>query len=167
VNIKAILAPYVPTPLPVVKAMLDLASVSAGDILHDLGCGDGRICIAAARDYGARAVGIDIEPYWVEESRANALSAGVERLTTFELADACDWDVTEATVITMYLVHWSTQHMAREVLIRARPGTRIVSHSFAIQGCAPVCEQNIIDSQGKTQSIYLWVIGNNGTLIPK
>ena len=100
-KVSAILAPYVATPPQVVSAMLDLAGVSAGDVVHDLGCGDGRICIAAARDYGARAVGVDVEPYWVERARAKALGAGVARLTTFHVADACDWDVAEATVITL------------------------------------------------------------------
>ena len=145
--------------------MLDLAGVSAGDVVHDLGCGDGRICIAAARDYGARAVGVDVEPYWVEQARAKALRAGVAGLTTFHVADACDWDVAEATVITLYLVHWSTKLVAREVVTRARPGTRVVSHSFAIEECGPASEQKIADAEGTTHRIYLWVVGNNGTLV--
>ena len=147
--------------------MLNLAGVCARDIVLDIGCGDGRICIAAARDYGARAVGVDIEPYWVEQSRANAATEGVEKLTTFHVADACDWDVVEATVITMYLVQWSTQLVAHELLPRARRGTRVVSHSFPIEGIEPASAQMIPDSEGDARKIYLWLVGENGALVGK
>ena len=103
-----ILAPYVPTPLDVVERMLELAQVTSRDTIYDLGCGDGRIVITAARKYGARGVGVDIEQHWATESQTNAQQAGVEDLVTFSAADALTVDLTPATVVTLYLVEWST-----------------------------------------------------------
>jgi SAM-dependent methyltransferase len=166
-KIHAILATYLPTPPEVVSAMLDMAEVSERDVVLDIGCGDGRICIAAARDYGAHAVGVDLEPYWVEQSQANAAAAGVAELTSFHAADACSWDVSDATVIALYLVHWSTQFVARELLPRARPGTRVVSHNFPIDGIQPVKEQTVIDSDGGSHNVFLWVIGADSNPVKK
>lgn len=139
--------------------MLQMAGVGVDDVVYDLGCGDGRLCIAAAR-LGARAVGIDIEPYWAEQSQANAAAAGVEELTTFEVGDACDIDISDATVVTLYLVHFSMQVIAREVLTKARPGTRIVSHSFPIEGWEPADFEEITDSEGTCHKVYLWKVNS-------
>ena len=98
------LAPYVPTPHDVVDRMLALAEVTRNDVVYDLGCGDGRIPIAAAAKYGARGVGIDIDPRRIEESRANAKAAGVEQLVEFRLEDVMTADVSRATVVTLYLL---------------------------------------------------------------
>jgi predicted RNA methylase len=158
---RRILAPYVETPPEVVARMLGVAGVREGDVLYDLGCGDGRICVAAAKEFGARAVGVDIEPYWVELARANAEAAGVSRLTTFHVGDACDTEVGDATVITFYLTGWSTQVMAREVLTRARAGTRVVSHTYSINGREPQRVEEVFDSNGRRRSVLLWTIGED------
>ncbi len=97
-------APFVATPSDVVDRMLALAQVRAGDVVYDLGCGDGRIVIAAARRHGARGVGVDIDPARIEEARANARQAGVEHLVTFRVEDARTTDLSDATVVTLYLV---------------------------------------------------------------
>lgn len=158
---RRILAPYVETPPEVVARMLGLAGVGEGDVLYDLGCGDGRICVAAAKEFGARAVGVDIEPYWVEQARANAAAAGVSGLTTFHVGDACGWEVGDATVITFYLTGWSTQVLAREVLARARVGTRVVSHTYSINGREPQRLEEVADSKGGRRRILLWTIGED------
>jgi len=107
-----ILAPFMPTPHEVVERMLRLAAVTSKDMVYDLGCGDGRIPIAAARDFGARGVGFDIEPYRVAESHANAKKAGVEHLVEFRLQDAQTVDLSPASVVTLYLVQWSMLRLA-------------------------------------------------------
>src|SRR5215212_799938 len=132
-----ILAPYVATPPEVVARMLVLAEVGRADVVYDLGCGDGRICVAAAKECGARAVGIDIEPYWIDRARENAAAAGVSGLATFYVGDACDWELGDATVITLYLTGCSTQTLARGALAAARAGTRVVSHTYLINGREP------------------------------
>ncbi|MBM3284882.1 MAG: methyltransferase domain-containing protein, partial [Candidatus Aminicenantes bacterium] len=98
------LAPYVPTPMPVVEKMLELGQVDKDDLLFDLGCGDGRIVIAAAKKYGTRGVGIDIDPRRIEESRTAARAAGVEGLVEFRLQDVMKADFSAATVVTLYLL---------------------------------------------------------------
>ena len=156
-----ILAPYVATPPEVISRMLGLAGGSGGDVVYDLGCGDWRICVAAAKQFGARAVGIDIEPYWVDTARENAAAAGVAGLATFHVGDACDWEVGEATVITLYLTGWSMQVMAREVLSRARVGTRVVSHSYPINGREPERQEEVVDSEGGRHRVFLWTVGKD------
>ena len=159
---RMILAPYVPTPPEVVARMLGLAGVCEADVVYDLGCGDGRICIAAAKEFGARAVGIDIEPYWVEQARANAEAAGVSGLATFHVGDACDWELGDATVITLYLVGWSTQVMARRAAALARVGTRVVSHSYPFSERGAERQEEVSDSEGGRHSIFLWSVGEEG-----
>jgi precorrin-6B methylase 2 len=152
-----ILAPYVATADDVVEHMLDLAGVGPDDVVFDLGCGDGRLAIAAARR-GALAYGVDIEPWWVEHSRLNAEAAGVSDRARFEQRDAMDVDVSTASVVVLYLVHWSTQRMAAELLERCAPGTRVVSNSFPFEGCAGARTQPIIDATGKPRDLHLWVL---------
>lgn len=161
----SILAPYVATPHEVVARMLEAAGVGAEDVVLDLGCGDGRICVAAARDFGARAVGVDIEPYWVEQAQALARAAGVEERTTFRVGDAREWDAGEATVIALYLVYWSTQVIVREVLARARAGTRVVSHRYVIEGHPLEDCHRVTDAEGRVHRFYLWRLGADGALI--
>jgi SAM-dependent methyltransferase len=156
-----ILAPYVATPPEVVARMLCLAGVGEGDVLYDLGCGDGRICVAAAKQFGARAVGVDIEPYWVEQARANAADAGVSGLATFHVGDAREWEVGDATVIAFYLTGWSAQVLAREVLARARAGTRVVSHNYPINGREPQRLEEVFDAEGGRRKVFLWTIGED------
>ncbi len=128
------LAPYVPTPAPVVEKMLALAGVAAGDVVYDIGCGDGRMIIAAAKTYRARGVGIDIDPARIEESRANAKREGVEGLTRFLCMDATKADISEATVLALYLLPESLESLKPLFERDLRPGTRIVSHNYRIPG---------------------------------
>lgn len=156
-----ILAPYVATADDVVERMLDLAGVGSADVVFDLGCGDGRLAIAAARR-GARAYGVDIEPWWVEQARLNAAAAGVADRVRFELRDAMDVDTSSASVVVLYLVHWSTQRMAAELQERCAPGTRIVSNSFPFEGCAGARTQTVIEATGQSRDLHLWVLPERG-----
>ena len=150
------LAPYVPTPQAVVDKMLELAEVNAKDIVYDLGCGDGRIVITAAKKYGARGVGVDIDPERIKESQANAKKQGVENLVTFKLEDAMKVDVSEATVVTLYLLS-SSNAILRPILTRQlKPGARIVSHAFSMGDWQPLKTESISDESGFTRTIYLW-----------
>lgn len=150
------LAPYVPTPQPVVEKMLALAKVTADDVVYDLGCGDGRIVITAAKKYGARAVGVDFDPERIEESKANAKAAGVENLVTFIQADAMKVDVSEATVVTLYLLSSSNAALRPILTKQLKPGARIVSHSFKMGDWQPEKTESIADESGFTRSIHLW-----------
>ena len=128
------LAPWVPTPQPVVDRMLELAEVTAQDIVYDIGCGDGRIVITAARKYGARGVGIDIDPNMIAESNRNAEAAGVTQLVRFIVGDATQADLSEATVVTLYLLPESNM-LLRPILERQlSPGARVISHNYSIPG---------------------------------
>ena len=151
------LAPFVATPEEVVDRMLTLAQVTRTDVVYDLGCGDGRIPIAAAKKYGARAVGIDIDPRRIDESRANAKAAGVERLVEFRLEDALQADVSRATVVTLYLLG-SANALLRPVLTKQlRPGARIVSHAFSMGPTWPADKiDQFTTSRGDEITLYLW-----------
>jgi predicted RNA methylase len=151
------LAPYVPTPEDVVERMLQLAKTTKNDVVYDLGCGDGRIPIAAAKTYGARGVGIDIDPKRIEESRANAKTAGVEHLVEFRLGDAMQADVSPATVVTLYMLG-SGNAALRPVLTRQlRAGARIVSHAFSMGPTWPADEvQQFTSARGDEVTLYMW-----------
>lgn len=128
------LAPYAITPMFVVDKMLQLAEVDSNDVVYDIGCGDGRIIITAALDYGCRGVGIDIDPKRVEESRAAALEAGVGHLVEFRQEDATKSDLSPATVVTMYLLPESNVLLRPILESMLKPGTRVVSHAYPISG---------------------------------
>jgi len=151
-----VLAPYVPSPPDVVERMLAFAKVTAKDVVYDLGCGDGRIVIAAARSYGARGVGVDIDPSLVEEAKANAKRAGVERLVTFRLEDALTTDVSEATVVTLYLFGAGNLKLRPRLTAQLRPGARIVSHNFMLGDWPPLDNLHFRDGDGFTRDLYLW-----------
>lgn len=153
-----ILAPFVPTPPDVVERMLKLANTGGDDFVFDLGCGDGRVLIAAALKYGARGFGVDAEPYRVSESQENAKAAGVDHLITIRLQDAITVDLSEATVIMFYLVQWSTDKLKELIQSQAKPGTRIVSHSFPMTGWEPTKCEELVDSSGVTHKIFLWMV---------
>jgi SAM-dependent methyltransferase len=144
--------PYVRTPEKVVSAMLKLAGVNATDIVYDLGCGDGRIVIAAAQQYGAHGVGIDIDPERVQEARENARKAGVEALVKFEVNDLFAADIHNATVITLYLLPDVNIRLRPKLLKELKPRTRIVSHDFDMGDWKPD-KHELIDAGS---SIYLW-----------
>ena len=151
------LAPYVPTPPDVVDRMLVLAGTTRDDVVYDLGSGDGRIPIAAAKTYGARGVGIDIDPRRIEESRANAKAEGVEHLVEFRLGDALAADVSPATVVTLYMLG-SGNAALRPVLTRQlRPGARVVSHAFSMGPGWPADKtDHFTSARGDEVTLYLW-----------
>lgn len=153
-----VLAPFVPTPNDVVERMLELAQVTSSDLVYDLGCGDGRILIAAATKYGARGFGFDIEPYRVNESHSNAKAAGVDYLVTFSLQDAMTVDLSPATVVMLYVVQWAMEKLGPMIKSQVKPGTRVVSHSFAMDGWEPVKTETFTDASGTVRTLYLWTV---------
>ena len=152
------LAPYVQTPQDVVERMLQIAQVGRNDVVYDLGCGDGRLVITAARKYGARGVGVDFDMNRVRESQANAEKAGVEALVEFRQQDALTVDVSPATVVTLYLLTSSNLKL-RPILTKAlRPGARIVSHQFGMGDWQPETQETLTEADGSLHIIYLWKV---------
>ena len=146
-------APYVESPSTVVSAMLKLAGVTSDDVVYDLGSGDGRIIIAAATEFQAHGVGIEINPDHVEEARANAKKADVEKLVRFEIKDLFEADIHPATVVTLYLLPNLNLRLQPKLLKELAPGTRVVSHEFGIGDWKPEKEETVEGSH-----IYLWTI---------
>ncbi len=144
---------YVPTPHEVVEDMLRLANVRKGDVLYDLGSGDGRIAIAAAKKYGIKAVGIDIDPERIREATDNARKAGVASLVEFRQEDLFKADFKEATVVTLYLLPDLNVKLRPRLWEDLRPGTRIVSHQFDMGTWKP---EKRLESNGRT--VYFWTI---------
>ena len=145
--------PYVPTPKPVVDRMLELADVDETDVLYDLGSGDGRIVIRAARTHGARGVGIEIDPDLVKKARKNAKEAGVADLVEFRQGDLFEADISEATVVTLYLLPSVNQKLRPILFEQLSPGTPVVSHDFDMGRWAP---DRTVDLEGDT--VYRWTI---------
>jgi SAM-dependent methyltransferase len=143
---------YVPTTNEVVDRMLHVAKVSPLDVVYDLGCGDGRIVIAAAKKYGTRGVGVDLDPARIREARANAKAAGVENLVTFKVGDLFKTDLTEATVVTLYLLPELNRRLKPKLFAELRPGARVVSHDFDMGRDWPADEYIKLGTDG----IYLW-----------
>jgi SAM-dependent methyltransferase len=150
------LAPYVPTPQDVVERMLELASVGKDDVVYDLGSGDGRLVITAAKKYGAKGVGVDIDPERISEAKANAEKAGVQSLVEFRQQDALTVDVSPATVVTLYLLSSSNMKLRPILTKQLRPGSRIVSHQFSMGDWQPAKNETFTDSNGATRTLYLW-----------
>lgn len=154
--------PYVPTTDEAVKAMLKLAGVKSTDVVYDLGCGDGRIVIAAAKDFGARGVGIDINPVRISEAKANAKKAGVEHLVRFEENDLFVADFHEATVVTLFLLSTVNLKLRPRLLAQLKPGTRVVSNTFDMGDWKAEKEANVgdggDDDMGLSHHLYLWTI---------
>jgi ribosomal protein L11 methylase PrmA len=144
---------YVPTPHEVVDDMLRLANVGKSDILYDLGSGDGRIAIAAAKKFGIRAVGIDIDPERIREANENARRAGVTHLVEFRQEDLFKADFREATVITLYLLPDLNVKLRPRLLDELKPGTRILSHQFDMGTWKP---EKRLESNGRV--VYFWTI---------
>jgi SAM-dependent methyltransferase len=153
------LAPFIATPEDVVERMLALAAVGRTDVVYDLGCGDGRIPIMAARKYGARGVGIDIDPKRIEESKANARTAGVDHLVEFRLEDALESDVSGATVVTLFLLSSSNARLRPLLVRQLKPGARIVSHAFSMGSEWPADKvDQFVSARGDEVTLYLWKI---------
>jgi SAM-dependent methyltransferase len=149
--------PYVVTPLPVVDTMLDLAAVGRDDVVYDLGSGDGRIVIAAARDRGARGVGIEIDPRLVAQSTRSAEKAGVASRVRFTTQDLFATDLRPATVVTLYLTRELNLRLRPKLLAELRPGSRVVSHRFDMGDWAPE-RQVTLEVDGRPYVVYLWRI---------
>ena len=144
---------FVPTPQEVVDAMLKLAKVSASDVVYDLGSGDGRIPITAAKTYGARGVGIDIDPQRIREATENLKTAGVADKVRFLNQDLFTTSIGEATVVTLYLLPSLNLKLIPKLNAELKPGTRVVSHAFDMGDAKPISTQNV---NGRT--IYFWTI---------
>ncbi len=149
--------PYVPTPDEVVTQMLQIANVKKGDVLYDLGSGDGRIVIAAAQKYGTRGVGIDINPERISEANANAQAAKVTDRVQFRQQDLFKTDLSEATVVTLYLLPDINVKLRPQLFKQLKPGTRIVSHDFDMGEWKP---ERVVQVQGPTRqhTVYYWTV---------
>ena len=145
--------PYVPTPEKVVERMLEVAKVGPNDVVYDLGSGDGRIVIAAAKNHGARGVGIDIDPQRVREARDNASRAGVANRVEFREGNLFDANISEATVVTIYLLSGINMKLRPKLLAELKPGTRIVSHAFDMGDWKPEATAKV-----GTSTVYYWVV---------
>jgi SAM-dependent methyltransferase len=145
--------PYVPTPQPVVDRMLEMAAVTKNDIVYDLGCGDGRMIVTAAKKYGAHGVGVDIDPQRIKESNENAKSAGVTDKVKFEIKDLFTMEFGDASVLTMYLLPQVNLNLRPKILSDMKPGSRIVSHSFDMEDWKPDGEDEV-----ESSNIYFWIV---------
>ena len=153
--------PFVPTTDEAVQAMLKLADVKKTDVVYDLGCGDGRIVIAAAKSYGAHAIGIDINPVRIAEARENAKIAGVENLVRFEENDLFQADIHEASVVTLFLLSSVNLKLRPKLLQDLKPGTRIVSNTFDMgdwKADKEVTVGNQDDEGFLSRRLYLWIV---------
>jgi len=148
---------YVPTPYHVVAEMLRLAGVTPNDVVYDLGSGDGRVVITAAKDFGARGLGVDIDPQRIQEGRANARKAGVADRVQFLQQDLFETDIREATVITLYLLPKLNVQLRPKLLGELRPGTRVVSHTFTMEDWHPDKELRVPGSSSD-HAVYYWVV---------
>jgi SAM-dependent methyltransferase len=152
---------YVPTPQAVVDEMLNVASVGANDVLYDLGSGDGRIPITAAQRFGTRGLGIDIDPQRIKEANENLARAKVGDKVKFVMGDLFALDLSEATVITLYLLP-DLNLKLRPTLLKLKPGTRIVSHDFSMGDWKP---DRVVQVAGKT--VYFWTVPPAGQPMPR
>jgi len=156
-------APFITTPPEVVARMLEFAGPGPRDTVIDLGSGDGRIVIAAAKDYGARALGIELDAALVALARDNARRAGVTERVRFEEADALRTDLSQASVVTIYLLPFLLDQLRPRLLAQLRPGARIVTHAFAMTGWPPDRSATVRlsarhEGQGDESRIFLWVV---------
>jgi cyclopropane fatty-acyl-phospholipid synthase-like methyltransferase len=160
--------PFVPTPIEVVDKMLELADVKKGDVVYDLGSGDGRIVIRAAKKYGVRAEGIEMDRLLLAKARQDAKAAGVSHLVEFRAEDAMKVDLSKATVVTLYMLPWFNEAMKPSFKKYLKPGSRIVAHDFGIEGWEPDKTVKLPDPEKKVgglihyHTLYLWSIGKDG-----
>jgi SAM-dependent methyltransferase len=152
------LAPFVATPMPVVEGMLMLARAGPEDLIYDLGCGDGRIVITAASKYGARGVGIELDPKLVEKCRAGAREAGVDARVRFRMEDATRTDVSDATIVALYLLPESNELLRDRLDKLLKPGARVVTHNYPVPGWESRQQKMVVvkAEDGEMHSIYLY-----------
>jgi tRNA G37 N-methylase Trm5 len=152
--------PYVPTADRVLDQMLDVAKITKQDVVFDLGCGDGRIVIAAAKRFGARGVGIDIDPQRIKEANENARAAGVQNQVTFILQDLFEANISTATVVMMYLLPEVNLRLRPKLLAELKPGTRIVSHNYDLGDWKPLrtIEVKQVETTNSDHTVYFWVV---------
>lgn len=153
--------PYVPTPPEVVNAMLQVANIGSNDVLCDLGSGDGRIPIVAAKQFGTRGIGIDVDPVRIQEANANAQKEGVSDRVQFIQQDLFQTDLKDATVIALYLMSKVNLELWPK-LLQLKPGTRIVSHAFDMGDWKP---EQVLQVDGRT--IYYWVVPEEMVVLQK
>lgn len=151
--------PYVSTKPEVVEAMLKIANVNKDDLIYDLGCGDGRIVIMAAKEYGAKGVGVDIDPLRIKEANENAIKEGVTDHVTFIEQDLFEVDFSKASVVTLYLLPYVNLKLRPLLLEKLKPGTRVVSNEFDMGDWKP---EKQITVGGST--LYFWTIPEKGTV---
>jgi precorrin-6B methylase 2 len=153
------LAPFDPTPQEVVDRMLTLAGVKKGDVVYDLGAGDGRVVIAAAKKYGAKTVGFEIDPGLVKLARENVRNEGVERFVEIRQQDFLTADLSPATVVTLYLSYDGNLALRPQLMRQLKPGARIVSYTFDMGDWQPKIVEAYRDAAGESHALYLWEIG--------
>jgi precorrin-6B methylase 2 len=147
---------WVPSPPEVIAVMLELARVNLTDVVYDLGSGEGEIVIEAARRYGVRAVGVELDPERIENAYKKAVAAGVTDRVTFIKRDLFEVDISEATVVTLYLFPEVTERLLPKLLRELKPGTRIVSHDFGLADWPP--EQTVEVPLERRRRVYLWTV---------
>lgn len=147
---------FIATPEYMVPVILATARLSSNDVVYDLGCGDGRLVVEAAKQYGTRGIGVDIDPIRVADARANAERAGVSALTTFVEADLFEISVTPATVVMLYLIPSLNRRLRPKLLHELTPGARVVSHGFDMEDWVP---DETVDFAGRL--VYRWNIPEN------
>lgn len=148
---------FAPTPQPAIDAMLELAGVTKNDVVYDLGCGDARILVTAAKKYGCRAVGVEMQPHLVEAARRNAEAAGVSHLVEIREGDLFEADFHDATVVAVFLLPDLNAKLVPK-LNKLPPGSRIVSYQFAIEGVPPTKHISVPIKDGDPRSVYLWTV---------
>jgi cyclopropane fatty-acyl-phospholipid synthase-like methyltransferase len=159
--------PFVPTPIEVVDRMLEIAEVQKHDVVYDLGSGDGRVVIRAAKKYGARGVGIEMDQSLIDEARTAAEAEGVNHLVEFRAEDALKTNLSPATVVTLYMLPWFNEAMKPNFKKYLKPGSRIVAHDFGIEGWKPDKMEKLPQPEKKAggyvhyHSILLWNVGKN------
>jgi SAM-dependent methyltransferase len=152
------IAPFVPTPHEVVSRMLELAEIKQGDVLYDLGSGDGRIVVAAAKKFGIRAVGFEIDPVLVKDSRQIIKRAGLEELVEIRERDIRTVDFSPASVVTMYLYPAANLRLRPVLMRELKPGSRVISHDFGMGNWKPDHVERLRDTAGLSRTIYRWRI---------
>jgi cyclopropane fatty-acyl-phospholipid synthase-like methyltransferase len=156
--------PFVPSPPHVVQRMLEVAEIKKGDVLYDMGSGDGRIVIEAAKKFGVRGVGIDLNPDLVAKARENAAKEGVSHLVEFRAQDGLTVDISEATVVTLYMFKWFNNAL-RPKLQKLKPGSRVVAHDFDIDDWKPTRIESVTapkdgSDYAESRTLYIWIVGD-------